>query len=188
MAEITMNPRFARYLYYTLQFFRGEPVGTAIKDVEELEFLGENRLKNIQAQRMSELLKYAVENVPYYRNSFHPFRSEINDAVLWDDVNSLVNSLPLITKDDVHLHYQDFLARNHAKLPTYPDKTSGSTGTPLVFPCDQIAWAYRHALFFRTMKMYGIQNGDPYGLFFGLHWDKRSRFQICLRDWVFNRV
>ncbi len=38
------------------------------------------------------------------------------------------------------------------------------------------------------MESYGVQVGEPYAYVFGLHWNSRTRLQVRLRDWVFNRV
>lgn len=183
-----MDPRIARTLYFGLQHIRKEPIRIAISDVNETEFLSLEELKKIQATRMISLLRFAANNVPYYQEVYRPFAARINNLKNWVEVNELMNRLPRVSKLEAISEGGRFLAKNSSSIPTYPDKTSGSTGTPLEFPCDQISWAYRHALTFRSMKMHGVEVGDPYALFYGLHWNKRTRLQIGLRDLVFNRV
>lgn len=183
-----MNSQIARTLYFSLQYLRREPIKPALRDVYRTEFLPLDKLRELQAKRMISQLQFAIENVPHYRNNYQSFASSIFRLRTWDDVEDLMNKLPHVSKDQAIAGTSQLMAKNSANLLTYPDKTSGSTGTPLEFPCDQQSWAYRHALTFRALKMHGVEIGDPYVLFYGLHWNKRSRLQIALRDVVFNRV
>lgn len=183
-----MKTQLARTLYFSLQYLRREPIREALYDLSRTEFLSLEALKHLQASRMITHLQFAFANIPFYQNNYRPFSSRIHNLSNWDDVNDLMNELPCVTKDDVQKDSAQFTTRNIQKMRTYPDKTSGSTGTPLVFPCNQRAWAYRHALVFRAMSMFDVHIGEPYALFFGLHWNRNSRNQIILRDWVFNRV
>ena len=183
-----MNPFLARNLYFGLQFLRGEPVRAALDDALETEFWSANALRQLQAERMISQLRFVVSNVPHYEKAYEPFLDRITNLSGWDEVSALMKELPVVTKDQVQRGYDQFLAKDADKMRTHPDKTSGSTGTPLVIPCDQRAWAYRHALMYRNMMMRGVQIGDPYAIFFGLHWDKMTRTQVRLRDWLFNRV
>jgi phenylacetate-CoA ligase len=184
----SMNPLFSRMLYFGLQFLRREPIRSALVDVQRSEFLPLDKLRELQTKRMISKLQFAIENVPHYRNNYQSFASSIFRLKTWDDVEDLMNELPPVSKDQAICGASQLMAQNWANLLTYPDKTSGSTGTPLEFPCDQRSWAYRHALTFRAMKMHGVEIGDPHVLFYGLHWNKRSQLQIALRDVVFNRV
>ncbi|MBI5296393.1 MAG: phenylacetate--CoA ligase family protein [Chloroflexi bacterium] len=183
-----MNAWFANKLYLGLQALRGEPVATALADVYRTEFMPLEQLRAVQAERMKEQIRFAVRNVPYYQEMYVPYAEQIEKLEGWEDVQALMERLPAVEKEDVLQRPERLTARNVGKLRTHPDKTSGSTGTPIVFPCDQKAWAYRHALTIRTMKMHGVENGEPYALLFGLHWNKLARTQVKLRDWVFNRV
>ena len=183
-----MKPFFARNLYFGLQFLRGEPVRAALDDVRKTEFWSVDALRQLQAEHMIAQLRFVVLNVPYYEKTYAPFLDRIANLSNWDEVSTLMAELPVVTKDQVQKGYDQFLAKDVDKLRTYPDKTSGSTGTPLVFPCDQRVWAYRHALMYRNMMMHDVHIGDPYIIFFGLHWDKTTRGQITLRDWILNRV
>ncbi len=56
------------------------------------------------------------------------------------------------------------------------------------FPCANRSWAYRHALYFRCAGWFGVDVGEPHAYFWGLHWNKRTRFQVRIRDAAMNRV
>jgi phenylacetate-CoA ligase len=183
-----MNATLARGLYFALQALRREPVAAALADVRRTEWLSRDELRQLQAERQLEQLRFAIERVPYYRRVLAPLQSRIASARDWDDVNGILAEVPIIEKAAVMLDPPSYTADRVEELPTYPDKTSGSSGTPVIFPCDQRAWAYRHALTYRCMEAFGVRIGEPYALFFGLHWNKRTRLKVAVRDSVFNRA
>jgi phenylacetate-CoA ligase len=183
-----MNSWLAGRTYYLLQGFRGEPVRRAVEDLCRTEFVSAEEQGELQAKRQLEQLRFAVQHVPWYRAAYAPFVSRIKHAKSRDDVAEIMEMLPVLEKETVTGQFEQFKADNLSELKTYPDKTSGSSGSPLMFPCDQRAWAYRHALQIRCQESFGVKVGDPYALFFGLHWNRRSRLQVKIRDFVFNRV
>ena len=178
----------AKSIYFGIQALRGEPVRHALEDVRRTEFMSSDELRSVQASRQLEQLRFAVNHVPHYQQAYSGYRTAIEKADGWDDVNAIMGELPFITKDDVRVAPDRFTAANAEQYRSYPDKTSGSTGTPLVFPCDQISWAYRHALTFRCMESFAVGIGERYVYFWGLHWKRASRFQAWLRDSILNRI
>jgi phenylacetate-coenzyme A ligase PaaK-like adenylate-forming protein len=132
-----MNTFLARTLYFSLQVLRREPIFSVLSDVYRTEFLTLEELRAVQADRMIAQLMFSLENVPYYRKKYLSLAPLIRNLSHWDDVNELMNDLPPVSKDDLLNAPEQFTAQNLKKLRTYPDKTSGSTGTPLIFPCDQ---------------------------------------------------
>ena len=183
-----MKASVARGAYFAMQSVRREPVAAALADVRRTEWWSLDALRDLQARRQLEQLRFALDRVPYYRRVLEPLRSRIASARGWDDVNAILAQMPIIEKAAVMLDPASYTADRAEELPSYPDKTSGSSGTPVIFPCDQRAWAYRHALSYRCMEAFGVRIGEPYALFFGLHWNTRARLQVALRDFVFNRA
>lgn len=183
-----MHFLLARRLYFGLQKLRGEPISSALADVRKSEFMSLGELQQIQAKRQLAQLRFAVKHVPYYREAYAPYLEHITHSKSYDEVATLMFQLPILSKSLVTENKAALTAENASTLATYPDKTSGSSGTPLTFPCDQNAWAYRHALMYRNMEAFGVQIGEPYALFFGLHWNRRTQLQVKLRDWIFNRT
>lgn len=183
-----MNTLIARALYFGLQYLRHEPLGPALADVRRTEWLPADELRALQATRQLEQLRFAIERVPHYRRALDPLRSAIERARDWDDVHAITSEIPILEKAAVTVTPRDFTADGAHRLPTHLDKTSGSSGTPVVFPCDQRAWAYRHALTHRCIEAFGVRIGEPYALFFGLHWGKKKRAEVAVRDHVLNRA
>lgn len=183
-----MNTALARGLYFTLQALRGEPTAEALAEVRRLEHASRDELLRHRAERQLEQLRFALARVPYYRSTFAPFADAIASASGPEDVARLMEALPVLGKDTVVERHAELLAPGIPPRSTTPNKTSGSSGTPLAFPCDKRAWAYRHALRHRLMESFGVGIGEPYVYLFGLHWDRRGRANVRLRDLVFNRV
>ena len=182
-----MPPRLARGLYFLLQRLRREPVAAALRDVRASEFLDRDALRALQAERLLSLLRIAVDRVPFYQETYAAYREEIDRARSWRDATRLMRRLPILDKATVRRESERLHAPSDSRLSTHPDTTTGSTGTPLRFPCDRRAWAYRHALLFRSLAAFGVEIGEPYVYFFGLHWRWR-RAATRLRDQLFNRV
>ncbi|MEO8097245.1 MAG: hypothetical protein ABI811_06045 [Acidobacteriota bacterium] len=182
-----MDSLVAKQLYLALQRIRGEPVSFALADVLRTDFLSVEELHQIRSDRQLAQLRFAIDHVPYYKVTYAPFSRRIRSARTWVEVNELMQDLPILGKDTVRKNPQAFHAEV-AGLRTHLDRTSGSSGTPLVFRVDQTAWAYRHALMYRTMVTFGVEIGEPYGAFFGLHWNKRRRLHVMIRDHFLNRV
>jgi phenylacetate-CoA ligase len=183
-----MNPWLANNVYYLLQDLRGEPVREAMEDVRRSEFISRDELLALQAKRQLEQLRFVIQNVPWYETAYAPFAARIKKARSYEDVAEIMELLPVLEKETVTGNFEQFQARGASSFKTHPDKTSGSSGSPLMFPCDQTAWAYRHALQFRYQEAFQARVGDPYALFFGLHWNRRARMQTWFRDMIFNRV
>jgi len=179
---------WARHLYFTLQAIRREPVAAALRDVERSARLSRDALFAQQASRQRDQLLFALERVPHYRRSLAPFAADIRAARTWEDVGTLMGRLPVLERETVAREYDSFVAPDVPRRETYPDSTSGSSGTPLRFACDLRAWAYRHALMYRCMADFGVAVGEPSALFFGLHWSTRARATVAARDWAFNRT
>jgi phenylacetate-CoA ligase len=183
-----MIPWFAQKTYFTLQRLRSEPVRAALEDLRRTEFISREELVSLHAERQLAQLRFVIDRVPWYRRAYAPFKEKIRKAAGYAEVAELMSELPTLEKDTVTESFEQLKAIDIPRSQTYPDKTSGSSGTPLMFPCDKKSWAYRHALHFRQTAAFGVKVGDPYALFFGLHWNRRRRFETRIRDIIFNRV
>jgi len=183
-----MNLKISRSLYFALQFVRGEPVKSDFKDLMMSANHDLDELKEMQARRLLKLLRYSIENVPYYESKFQRHAGLIAKASTWKEVAELMHELPATTKADYFTHRDELESRMIRRIRTTPNITSGSSGHPVYFKCDNLSWAYRHASIFRTMAIHGVEIGEPYAYFFGLHWANQLRLKVRLKDFLFNRV
>jgi phenylacetate-CoA ligase len=141
----------------------------------ELETMPRERLRTLQGQRLSRLVRYLDERVPFYRRRLDEAGVAPGDVRSLDDLASL----PFTRKDDLREMYpfdlfavpMDEVVRVHA--------SSGTTGKPIVVgytPADVELFATVNA---RTLAMAGaepgmmLHNAYGYGLFtggLGLHY------------------
>ncbi len=182
-----MNPRVAYRLYLGLQLLRREPVGEALTDVRRTERFSADQLYELQMRRRREQLLFAARYVPHFQEVLAPVRERLREVRDPDQLRELVREIPPLERSTVQATPERVSAQGVGPLPSYLDKTSGTSGEPLLFPCDQRAWAYRHALMFRAMEAYGVQLGEPYGYLFGSPWHRLAKWKVRLKDWVMNR-
>jgi phenylacetate-CoA ligase len=177
-----------KLLYYGLQSLRKEPVWQAFNDLMKTDFASLDELHHIQLTRAKEYLSHALNTTPYYKHYDQKYVKELASVIHHDQLVKLFVTLPRLEKRDVKIHNPEFYSDKIESIKYTMDTTSGSSGTPLMFPCDNLSWAYRHASIFRCFSWYGISVGDRYGYFFGQHWAKLNRLKVQLKDSVFNRI
>jgi phenylacetate-CoA ligase len=109
-------------------------------------------------QRVHGTLKYAYENVPFYREKFD------RAGVVIDDVRTPADllSLPLTTKQELRAALNERWPLSTALSTRQISRasTTGSTGEPFVFPIDTRANDLRMAAVFRNINWYGHRLGD----------------------------
>lgn len=66
-------------------------------------------------------------------------------------------------------------------------RTSGSTGTPFVFPKDRIMTAWMDAAMWAVYDWHGVRPGQPHARFWGAPVQWRKRLGMRLRDWSLHR-
>ena len=86
-------------------------------------------LRDQQEKQLSELIKFAYENVPYYTKLFNKLGIEPNDIITIKDLEKL----PILTKQIIKENWQDFIPKNINKLKYLNGSTGGSTGEPLKY-------------------------------------------------------
>lgn len=109
-----------------------------------------------QSDRLRALLRRAVERVPYYRD-LHAHGEFPIEGVTPDDLTQL----PLLEKDPLRRAPEDFLADDCNPAQMYAERTSGTTGKPLMLwwsPETHQTW---YACFERRVRNWsGVKLGD----------------------------
>jgi phenylacetate-CoA ligase len=95
-----------------------------VREYVERENLNAEEWRAWQKERISNLLKAVVENVPYYRASWN---SREKKAAL----EGRLEELPLLEKEPIRADYRSFLRQDISPLHPLKFHTSGSTGTPI---------------------------------------------------------
>lgn len=149
----------------------------------DLETAAPERIRQIQAEKLSVLVHYLYEESSFYRRLFKSRRLEPTDIASVDDLSKI----PVISRKDI--------AEDQAALPPWGEmppisdelwqhdgwlffSTSGTTGAPLAFRVtrhdrDVFVW-----LFLRSLYAGGVRSGNvalncfsygPFSAFWGVH-------------------
>jgi phenylacetate-CoA ligase len=121
------------------------------------------RLKDLQEHRLRTLLDHAYKNVPYYRRMFRQRNLKPQHIQSVDDLNKL----PIVTKNDIRQHFDEFIARNSQNYRPIAAATGGSTGEPLRFFID-VRSAAAEAALWRGWGYAGYKLGDKMAVLAGL--------------------
>ena len=111
--------------------------------------------KKIQQKKLYKLIKYASQNIPYYKQLIKDHHIQFSEDTIFDDIKKF----PILTKDVIR--------NNFDKLYKFRDNTyyrntsGGSTGEPVVFYQDRnyFAWNIATKIFFDEWA--GRNLGDP---------------------------
>jgi len=146
------------------------------------------QLLEIQRLRLSELIRYAREHVPYYRATYtNPDLINEHGMVEMDEFHGL----PFLGKAELRDQFPALQSTEHRNRHTFENSSGGSTGEPVRFIQDRF---YREADIAATLflfKMAGKELGDPELKLWGSERDilegsigHRER----LENWLYNRT
>lgn len=126
-----------------------------------------------QDERLRALVRYACEQVPYYREVFDQAGLKPGDIRGVTDLPRI----PTLTKDIVRERADDLRSREFERLRPVPVRTSGSTGTPLQFYADRDLAIAKFATFWRVWNRAGYRLGRRWALIAGSLFEDRALFR-----------
>ena len=100
-----------------------------LRELEESQWWTREKILELQDRRLRELVKYAYDNVPYYRRVFEERDLKPTDIETSRDLVKL----PVLVKRTVREKFDKLTARNFPVKQRLRLYTGGSTGEPLVF-------------------------------------------------------
>jgi len=129
----------------------------------ETQWLSVKELEEIQNEQLIKLIEHAYQNVPYYTKLFQKL------GITPDDIQKreCLKLLPILTKDDIRLNFNDLIAKNHKDFKPILKHTSGSTGEPLKYYIDKNLDALTKAAVRRHWAWCGIGLHDTVAVFRG---------------------
>lgn len=111
------------YSYWGVDFLRGSKVRSHFNDVKSiLENYNADVSKKKRALNLENLLKHAVETVPFYKE-YQKLKS--------------IEDFPVVDKIYIRSKYDDFVSKEYKDKPCFKVYTSGSTGTPFTVYLDK---------------------------------------------------
>ncbi|MGZ7108935.1 MAG: phenylacetate--CoA ligase family protein [Methanobacterium sp.] len=142
---------------------------------EEAECMSEDEKKELQLERLQEIVKRAYEKVPFYKKHFDENNIKPEDIKTLKDIEKL----PLTTKDDLRETYPFGMFAVPRKEIVELHTSSGTTGKPTVSGYTKKDIDIWSEVMARGLTMFGatdddvIHNTHGYGLFtggFGVHY------------------
>jgi len=149
-----------------VDFHRGASTMKRLEELEDTQWWPREKILALQDERLRKLIRYAYDNVPYYRNVFDQHALKPEDIVTSKDLVKL----PILTRQLVRSNFSGLVARGFPKKELMPSLTGGSTGEPLRFyktRDDYHGWDTAAGL--RAHKWAGYEVGEKLALFWGRH-------------------
>ena len=170
--RLVVNKTIVKNLIFApVYFLRGEKVFELIKQYQRLERDGAEAINSYKQKRIQELCRYASQNVPFFKN-------------LGIGGGADLSAFPVLNKGVLRNSLDDFMVLD---APHSWRSTSGSTGTPFVFPKDRVASAHMDALMHHFYSWYGVDIGDRQARVWGTKLKAKDKVVQYLYDFLLNR-
>ncbi len=180
-----MRP-FAKHIVFPLVIFR-ERSSTLkhLAEMEKMQFLSPDKIKELQLDRLRELLKHAYNNCPFYTRRFDQCGFKPEKLYSLDDIRML----PVLTKKDIQQNRDSLKAKNFPNDRLVPNKTGGSTGSPLHFYLNIDRVFSRQAATFRHNRWAGWDIGVKTASLWGNREDISGlqHFKVRARNFLLDR-
>jgi len=156
-----------------------------LAEMEKTQFLSSEKIKELQIIRMRELLKHAYKNCPFYTKRFDQHGFKPDKFYCLDDIRAL----PVLTKKEIQQNRDTMKARNLPNDLLVPNKTGGSTGSPLHFYLNADRLFSRQAATFRHNRWAGWDIGIKTASLWGSREDISGlqHFKVRARNFLLDR-
>jgi phenylacetate-CoA ligase len=156
-------------LYPTWHWLKREGVNRAVKELNASQWLTTDELLRLQQAKLSALIRFARESVPYYRE-------HLGDIEFGDDgyvVPASFARAPVLKKDVIRSERSRLISEDLQGNKLFENSTSGSTGEATRFYTDARSMPYRKAALLRSDTWTGWRLGDPVARLWGAPMDEK---------------
>lgn len=173
---------FYKWIFTTGQKLRNPSIRKWFLFLKQSEVWSLAELEAYQLKQLKELLHFAYEYSPFYKNHFKKHDFLVSDLKTLEDVRKI----PVISKRDLLDHTQEIQAK-------YPFKkqlkatTSGSTGESLVFNREENADSFNRATIFRGYSWYHVKPWEKNGYFWGFNFSFKEKIKTKILDFLQHR-
>ncbi|WP_372936212.1 phenylacetate--CoA ligase family protein [Seonamhaeicola sp.] len=155
---------------------KGFPLKKAKEHFIDIQNIDENRYLEYVESKKRDIITYHLKNNLFYKN----FAKNI-------DVNNW-NSVPILTKTALQQPLKNRLSLGFNTKNIYVNKTSGSSGTPLIFAKDKFCHALTWANFIDRYGWFHIDlNSSKQARFYGIPLNKSGYYKERFKDFLGNR-
>lgn len=178
-----MNWLHANVIYPSVVRARGEGrVFAALGETRRAERQSPEALRAAQDARLREIVAYAREHSPFYRERWPEF-----GARSLERPRELLATLPLVRKADVQARVGDLRAQP-APSRVMRKITGGSTGEAVTIYKDADAVGREMAASWMGYGWFGIEVGDRAARFWGSPHSMKRRLRFAAADFAMHRV
>ena len=129
-----------------------------LKRIGRMEAWSPAEVKAWQEERLQAFVRHAYEHTAYYRRVFDSLGLKPEDILTKADLQKL----PIITKETVNAHYDEFIPDNLSAFKYRLSRSGGTTGVPIQYYCDENVWGYVTASRIYHWKKTGYRYGDAF--------------------------
>lgn len=184
-----MRQKINRYLSLPFQDFKNKTkILSTYKFLLKSQEWTTAKLESYQLGKLKKLIHYSYHNVPFYRDLY------TENSINPDSINSLddINSIPVITKEDVRSAGDKIYFKNLDKSKVVFGKTGGTTGVPLHLIRDKNDYSFAWGAFYRWMNWMDINIGESTIKIWGtktvLKSSWKNNLYNSIKDFFYNRT
>jgi phenylacetate-CoA ligase len=154
------------------------------RDLMATQWLPTSDLENIQNDKLGKMIRFAYEEIPYYRKLFEEFDLKPSQIQTKDDLNKL----PILTKEIISKNWADFMPKRLKMMKYSNVSTGGTTGTGFTFRLHQEDHLLSIALRYRGWSFAGYEPGDRIVFFGGasIVSEESQSLKNAIRDKIIN--
>jgi phenylacetate-CoA ligase len=154
----------------------GYPLKRASVFLQQIVSKNELEFENFLTQQKTEIFNFHIKNNPFYKDFIGVKKIES-----WSDI-------PVLKKYDFQKPLSERLTEGFSKKNVFINKTSGSSGNPLVFARDKFCHALIWANIQRRLAWYGLDmNSSKQARFYGMSLNFLDNKKIRIKDFLSNR-
>lgn len=120
----------------------------------ESQYWPGERLRQLQLQKLQQLLEHCHASVPFYRRRFERAGFIPSDI----HIPGRFERIPVLEKSEIQSAGAEMISTSASSADLLPDATGGSTGRPLAFFHDRNYWEWEKAAAIRAWKYFPGQS------------------------------
>ncbi|MFH2056137.1 MAG: hypothetical protein ABIJ61_09275 [bacterium] len=163
MAKLTDTLRRWRHTAIPLPLKYGSQFRSLFGFLTQHQHASREELEHFQWQRLKELLDYAYQHVPFYRQRFDKIGLRPGDIDMPEDFRRI----PVLTRDEVMSNQEELKSDEFEKLRPYTTVTSGTSRDHLKVYRSREAEDWRKAMMWRHYLNIGYHFREPRAQFMG---------------------
>ncbi|KUK77846.1 MAG: CapK related-protein [candidate division WS6 bacterium 34_10] len=173
-------------LIYVLSFLQGSNRMKYYNQIIEYSKLSEDKLKDLQEDKLKKLLLHSYENVPYYTEVLEESGVVKKGKVYLENFKNI----PILTKEILRSQKDSMLSKDYQSRKPFENTSGGSTGEPVKFIQDREYddWNVANKMYYRYVAGQGI--GEKELRFWGSERDLlegKETLEMRFRNFIFNR-